>query len=111
MPFLDLPHGDGSAPGWIVYVLVVGMGVWGGYIHYVSVLRSEAKPFNLNDLIIELSTAAFVAVVVGLGAIASNIHWLAVIALSGVVGHASGITLALLTKCWVALIKSLTRKG
>lgn len=43
---------------------VVGLATWGGFVSFITKVRAgKAKPFNIIELVGELTTAAFVGVV------------------------------------------------
>jgi hypothetical protein len=108
MPFSNLPQGNGD-PGWIAYLLVFVMSVWGGLVNYLSRLRKSAEPFSWSELLFELLVSAFASMVTGLILFAFNTHWLLVLALSGIAGHAGGRTVMLLDHYWGAKLKSLLK--
>lgn len=110
MPFSGLPQGNGGDPGWLAFVLIGLMAIWGGCVNYFSRLRKSAGSFSWRELFIELMISAFAAIVVGLFAFAFNVHWLFVLGLAGIAGHAGCRTVMLLDKLWGEKLKSFTKR-
>lgn len=108
MPFSNLPQGNGGDPGWVTYMLIFLMAIWGGLINYLSRIRKSGLAFKLSELILELSISAFAAIVIGLVGFAFTINIYFILAMAGMAGHAGGRTVFLLDRWWNRKVKSIS---
>lgn len=104
MPFSNLPQGGGE-PGWVTFVTIVVLAVWGGLINYLSRVRSAMKTFSWGELLLEISISAFAGLLIGLMAFSFEVNTYMCMALAGISGHAGGRTVFFLDKFWGERIK------
>lgn len=79
---------DPSTYGWLTYFWVTGLGAWGGLVSFYRKLRAgKARPFNVVELIGELTTSAFAGLITFWLCEAAEIQPLVTAAFVGITGH------------------------
>lgn len=109
MPFSHLP-GGGSEPGWVTFLTIVILAIWGGLVNYLSRLRNAAKVFSWGELLLELSISAFAGLMIGLMAFSFDVNFYMCLALAGISGHAGGRTMFYLDKFWAERIRNISKR-
>ncbi|HSX49921.1 MAG TPA: phage holin family protein [Cellvibrio sp.] len=81
---------NGGDQNWIGFLVMLLMGVWGGFVNHLGRLRrgeiNLSKRFQ--ELAIDVLTSSFSAVVIGLALMSADVHPLLCFAVAGVGGHA-----------------------
>ncbi len=108
MPFSNLPTG-GPEPGWLTFLTVMVLAIWGGLVNYLSKLRNAAKVFSWRELLLELLISAFAGLMIGLMLFSFNVNIYMCLALAGISGHAGGRTMFYLDKFWTERIKNISK--
>lgn len=79
---------DPSTYSWLTYLWVTGLGAWGGLVSFYRKLRAgKARPFNVVELVGEITTSAFAGLITFWLCEAAEIQPLVTAALVGVTGH------------------------
>jgi len=92
---------------WVTYLCVVLLAIFGGVVSYLNKLKTGRK-WKLTDLLIEIVTAAFAAIIVFLLCEAVGLPELAAVALGGISGRFSDRAISLFGKILDKFLKGLS---
>lgn len=75
---------------WIGVVVMLLMGVWGGFVNHLGRLRRGEVNLSkrFQELAIDVITSSFSGLVIGLALLSANVNPLFCLAVAGVGGHA-----------------------
>lgn len=103
---------SGGDQNWIGYVVLVLMGVWGGFVNHLGRLRRGEVDLvkRYQELFIDVSTSSFASCVVGLSLLGAGVDPLICFAVSGVGGHAGARLIFKLERLLFSRVDSFTDK-
>lgn len=83
-----MPEKDPTNYGWITYLWVSGLAMWGGAVSFMRKRKSgQARPFNLTEFVGEIITSAFAGVLTFWLCESVGMSGLLTAAMVGVSGH------------------------
>lgn len=84
-----MPWNSGDQ-NWIGVVVLLLMGVWGGFVNHLGRLRRGEVNLSqrFQELVIDVITSSFSGLIIGLALLSANVNPLFCFAVAGVGGHA-----------------------